>query len=384
MDWEISVAKNGENTLNLNGIQLYSNYRPREDAWRWVDAEFDESKSSYLLIGLGLGYHAERLIELATGKPVYVYYFDQQEYNYASIPQAVAKIPNIEFEDCQILLPNVWVKALSDHPLLPFLEDIKIRQVTFKNTAAFFEANFKENLKLQHLEEYPTYSNKIAFLIASGPSLNETIEWIEELKGKVDLFVVGSALKMLLKANIHPNATIISDPKPDIVQQIDGANYSGDLYYLSTANHNAVTKHGGKSYILFQEGYKDAERAAQQYNKPLIETGGSVSTSAISLLEILGYEKIILFGQDMGFSGTQTHASLSTSGRTVTKDLNIRAVKANDGSDLFTMPNFQVYARWIERKAKTMQSKLYTTSQKGVALEGVKYVNKQQLMNLLS
>lgn len=384
MDWELLTAKNGEATLSLNGVQLYSRYRPREDAWKWVDAEFDETKSSYLLIGLGLGYHAERLITLAGNKPVNVYYFEKYEYNFAPIEQAVRTIDHISFENCQILIPNVWIKALGEHPILPFLEDIKINQITYKQSAAIMEQNFNANVAFWSKEtQYPQYTNKTACLVASGPSLNETIEWLKEVQQHTYIFVVGSALKMLLTHGIQPDAVIISDAKANIVQQFNDTNYTGDLYFLSTANELAVKQHKGAAHILFQHGYLPAENVAAQYDMPLLETGGSVSTVAISLLEYLGFQTIILFGQDMGFEGNQTHAQFSTSGRQIKGTTNVRQVQANDGTIIYTTPNLHVYARWIEQKAARMTPKIYTTSAKGIALKEIEFVTKYKLLNCI-
>lgn len=385
MNWELSTAKNGEVTLSLNGVQLYSRYRPREDAWKWVDAEFDAAKSSYLLIGLGLGYHAERLLALACEKPVNVYYFDDYERQLAPLEQAISTIDHLNFDDCQILIPNVWIKALGEHPILPFLEDIKMNQMTYKRSADLMEHNFDANVAFWSKDtQYPCYTKKTACLVASGPSLNETIEWLKEAEGKTSIFVVGSTLKMVLAHSIQPDAAIISDAKANIVRQIDGTGYNGDLYFLSTANEQAVKKHNGPAYIMFQQGYPAAERLAAQYNMPVLETGGSVSTTAISLLEQLGFEQIILFGQDMGFSGNATHAQLSTSGRIVQDDTNIREVPANDGSVIYTTPNLHVYARWIEKKAARMSAKLYTTASKGVALQNIELINKEQFLNCIN
>lgn len=385
MVWEVSTAKNGEATLSLNGVQLYSRYRPREDARKWVESEFDATQSAYLLIGLGLGYHAERLIELAEGKPVYVYYFEEQEYTFSPIPEAVSDISQLDLSNIQILIPNSLMKAIGQHhPLLPYLEDIKINQTTYKKFASLMEENFKENKQLNDFEKcYPEKNKPIACLVASGPSLNKTIFALKDIQQDVDIYAVGSSLKMLLAHGINPRAVIISDPKNNIVHQLQGTNYKGDLYYLSTANYKAVKVHKGERYLLLQVGYQMAEELANQRNLPTMETGGSVSTVAISLLDYMNYEKIILFGQDLGFSQNKTHASGSTSGRTFSRDLNFKEVKANDGSFIYTTPNLQTYARWIEKKANRMKSKLYTTAKQGLSLPSVQFVLPSDLKKLL-
>lgn len=397
MNWEVATAKNGEATLTLNNYAVYSKYRPREDAWKWIDSEFEESMEQYFLIGLGLGYHAERLAQLAKGKRVIVYFFEELEYelflNNKESDNLLLKIEIIhdlkDFilnEKTQVLISGSWIKAIGpDHPLFTYLEDIKINQVTYKKFADLMENNFNKNLKMSPVtQHYPKYKKKIACLVASGPSLNKTVSWLRGIQENVEIFVVGSALKLLLLNGITPTAVIISDSKPSIVKQIEGSDYLGPLYYLSTANNETVLKHSGVSYILFQRGYPLAEQAAEKYNMPLFETGGSVSTVAISLLEYLEFEKIILFGQDLGFVGNQTHAQNSTSGRTVKNDTHLRTVIANDDSLIYTTSILQIYARWIEQKAKRMTSELYTTSEKGVFISKVPCVNSEELNSIVN
>ncbi len=384
MKWRVFDAKNGEKTLTLNDISIYSKYAPRRDAWKWVESEFDADKSTYLLIGLGLGYHAERLIQLANGKPVYVYYFSQEEYKLCPISQAVSEISEVDFSDCQILIPSVWIKALKNHFILPYLEDIKINQLSYKKFGSIMELNFKENIaNCPEKQDYPVYTKRVACLVASGPSLNDSIHWLKEIQYQTDIFVVGSALKLVLAHDIIPAGVIISDAKQNILNQLIDIDYKGPLFYLSTANEKAVKIHKGPKYLLLQSGYPLAEKMAVKYNLPLLETGGSVSTLSISLLEYFRFEKIILFGQDLGFSGNRTHADLSTSGRIITKDLNVRKVIANDGSEIFTTPNLQTYARWIEQKAKRMNSKLYTTAKKGTLLPSVELILPSNLKEVI-
>ncbi|MGG2084576.1 motility associated factor glycosyltransferase family protein [Lysinibacillus pakistanensis] len=397
MNWEVAAAKNGEATLILNNYSIYSKYRPREEAWKWIESEFDESMDQYFLIGLGLGYHAEKLVELAKSKRVMVYFFEKVEFELFLINngheelqlkmEIIHDLNGFTFsEKTQVLIPGSWLKAIGKgHPLFTFLEDIKINQTTYKKFAGLMEKNFYSNIhNPSGIRKYPKYKKKIACLVASGPSLNTTINWLKEVQDKVEIFAVGSALKMLLLNEITPTATIISDAKNSIINQIEGSEYTGVLYYLSTANEETVMKHQGRSYIIFQQGYPLAEAAAEKYRMPLLETGGSVSTVAISLLEYLDFEEIILFGQDLGFVGSQTHAKESTSGRTISGNLNIREVLANDGSFIHTTPNLQVYSRWIENKVKRMSKKLYTTSAQGVFIPKVLYISRKELNSIIN
>lgn len=383
MNWKVDLAKNGERTLELNDMQIYSKYRPREDAWKWVESQFDSTYTCYLLIGLGLGYHAEKLVSLANGKPVYVYYFDQQELNFTPIKEAVNDISHIDLQNCQILIPNAFLNALGNHPILPFLEDIKINQSSYKKFAYLMEQNFHTNVANELFEPYPTFYKKTACLIASGPSLNETIHWLKNIENQVDIYVVGSALKMVLAHQIKPTAVIISDAKLEITRQLENVDYTGPLFYLSTANSDAVQLHKGPRYLLCQEGYPAAELLASEKKLPLFETGGSVATTAYSLIEELGYKQLVLFGQDLGFLGNATHAEASTSGRIVAQTNSLVKIKANNGDIIYTTKNLQTYLRWFNSKMRNTTLTVMNTAYNGAKIDKASFINEQELYNLL-
>lgn len=384
MNWETVTAKNGELSLKLNGTFLYSRYHPREDAWRWIDAEFDATKKSYFLIGLGLGYHVERLLQLAQGKAVHVYYFDQKEKTLANFSNAINDIRHIDLSNgCQILIPNVWLKALGDHPLLPYLEDIKINQVTYKKTAHLLQENFEKNVQLQDFKSLSIMPKKSAVLVSSGPSLQETVSWLKNIERDVDIYVVGSALKFLLAQQIEPTAVVLSDPKSNIKSQLQSISYRGPLLYLSTTYHEVVEAYQGERHIICQRGYSSAETLADRLNLPLIETGGSVATVAFSIIEKLGYKTLILFGQDLGFVEHNTHVKGATSGRQVTSQVNVQTTRSNAGTSIYTLPNLQTYLRWFNYRIQDSSMHVYNTAHFGAQIEGANYINEQQVYDLV-
>lgn len=396
MQWKVSTAKNGESTLQLNNVAIYSNYRPSEDAIRWVIAEMDPNVSHYLLIGLGLGYHLQALSKLVSGKSITVYYFDQVEYELfkrnnralwwqQSHIQIVNDLKGIDFKDVQLLLPNAWLKAISEkHPLFSVLEVIKINQISYKKNAVAMLENFKHNSALGDEIIKVAQQKRLACLVAAGPSLDKTIAWLKRHQQEVDIFVVGAALKMLLANGILPKATVLSDANDDTINQFTDIHFSGELYYLSTANSKSILLHKGKRIILYQQGYKLAEQEAKEQNAPLIETGGSVGTTTFSLLEQLGYDRIVLFGQDLGFAGDTTHATLSTSGRDASTDLFLRKIKANDGSEINTTAMFQVFLYWYNEKMKQTKVKVFNTAVKGAKINKVPLIDEAEFTKIIS
>ncbi|MFJ7732322.1 motility associated factor glycosyltransferase family protein [Lysinibacillus sp. NPDC097231] len=396
MNWSLTSAKNGEPTLQLNGVSIYSNYRPIEDAKRWITSECDMKSNEFLLIGLGLGYHLKALAETVKGKRITVYYFDKKELeifysknkNVTWWQQEHIQITNIlnDFPihaDIQVLLPNVWLRAIGDgHPLFNILDIIKNNQMTYKKNSELMAINFKENMKLDDDGRYPAPTRKVACLVAAGPSLDETIHWLKDQQEYVDIYVVGAVLKKLVEHNIVPTATVISDANDSIAKQLFNVKYNGPLYYLSTANHRAVKSHSGKRYILFQQGYRLAEKVAKEKLCPIIETGGSVGTSTFSLLELLGYQTIILFGQDLGFVGNQSHATLSVS-RELNNSNRVREVLANNGRIINTTSNLYAFLHWYNVKMKSVKVDVYNTAESGAKINFTSVIDRNDFFEIV-
>lgn len=395
MKWSVEEAKNGESTLLLNGIQIYSKYRPIEDAHKFIRAEYDSSAENYVLIGLGLGYHLKSLLNFVSEKKIIVYYFSEIEMQIFKKHnpdnwwkklnvQIVKKINYIDISsNSQVILPNVWLKAIGqNHPLFSILEVIKINQISYKIFAHLLKDNFCKNKALNDDTIQSKVQKKVACLVAAGPSLNETVHWLKKKQQHVDIYVVGAALKTLLAHSIKPKATVLSDAGELTMQQFENTNFQGELYYLSTANHQSVLMHNGPRFILYQRGYRLAEKEAN--GKLIIETGGSVGTTTFNLLEQLGYKKIILFGQDLGFNDQYTHAEYSTSNKQVTSNEFLRTIQANDGSTIYTSPSLQTFKFWYDQKMQSTKVKVFNTASKGAKIANVPFINEQQFQRIIN
>lgn len=400
MNYLIKSAKNGELTLSLNNVYIYSKYNPVKDASKFIEKEYDYNSKGYILVGLGLGYHLEALLELEFKKKIIVIPLDKGDISlfkkYAPNPSIVtnnnvkiikSEITQKELMNYKIIIPNPWLKAIEcKHPLFTFLEDIKIRQISHKSYGNQMELNFNENIKNKDISvkhENDKYKGHIACLVASGPSLDKSLKQLEAIRKDSYILCVGSALRILLANNIEPNAVIITDCQESVIDQIKNINFKGKLYYLSTANHNVVKLHNGKREIIFQKGFMRAERIANQMGEPTLETGGSVATTGVSLLDYLGFKTVILFGQDLGFKQSRTHAINSTSGKPVLDVKLYRKIIANNDEYINTTSNLHTYLRWFEYKSKNTSLKMFNTALEGAKIEGIPYVKPEELMRLV-
>lgn len=378
MNWHIEEAKNEQKTVKLNDIYLYSKYNPQRDVEKFMTAEVDTTNKKFILVGLGLGYHLDYLVEHLENIEVQYILLDEQENElylenntkqYLQLPNVHAFKSEEEFnEQAQIIIPQSFLRAIGhNHPLFEFIEDIKIRQVSYKRFKEQMIKNFTENIK-RFTPLLKITTSKKAALVASGPSLNNTISWLQKHQKEFDIYCVGSALKVLLAHQIMPTAVFMTDAQHTMLEQID-MRYKGILYFLSTANYQAVSEHPGEKQILFQKGFTCAEKFAEQYEQPLFETGGSVATTTFSYIEWLGYKELYLFGQDLGFSEMQTHARGSTSGKGIKKYNQLLDVVANDHTIIHTTPNLLSYKRWFDQAFSKTSMKIFNTSERGAKLK---------------
>lgn len=397
MNYKVELAKNGEQTLTLNGISIYSKYDPRNDAYKFINKEYEKNATGYFLVGLGLGYHLEALLMLDKSKPVIVLALDEEELKIYSSNFSIEKSenvqiilnlePSINLSQYQIIIPLSWMKAIGHgHKLYNVLEDIKIRQMSYETFSVVLEKNFQANIKNNDpsIRKFKNiFQKKWACLVSAGPSLDATIELLGAAKDKCFVLAVGSALNTLLKSNVEPDAVIITDTQINVVKQLENRGYTGLLFYLATANHEMTLTHKGERIIIFQKGYPLSEVEAEKRNEDVLDTGGSVATTAFSLLEYLNFEKVILFGQDLGFKGNNTHSTLSTSGREVAKNISFRKVLANNGDYIHTTANLSTYHRWFERKARLSNVTFFNTSWDGAKIEGIPYISTKKLKEML-
>lgn len=386
MKWLVEEAKNGQKILKLNDTHIYSQYNPLKAVETYMETEIRTDTTNYILIGVGLGYHLDYLVEKLPNSTIQYLFLDCKEeelykqYNskqYIHLSNVQALENDAISNKAHIILPQTYVRAIEkgDTPeLYHFLQDIKIRQVSYKKRENQLLENFKHNTNYFKPLNKPCINIKrSAALVSAGPSLDETVSFLKIKSCNLDIYCVGSALRVLLKNGIVPKAVIITDSLDGIINQIP-LDFTGDLYFLSTANYKAVQQHIGKKQILFQEGFELAEEFANRYQQPLFSTGGSVATTTFSLIEWLGYKELYLFGQDLSFPSQQTHAKNSTSNREVGAYQKLIEIISNDGTKVHTTPNLITYKRWFDKAFQKSDIRIYNTAAKGAKLFNTTFI----------
>ncbi len=251
-----------------------------------------------------------------------------------------------------------------------FLEDIleKVKKVqrlvesemvqfnTQKKLSMNMAQNILHNMKYV-CEGYHTklllnaVSNKdAAILVAAGPSLNKNIQMLKKAKNRLFILAVDTAVKPLVKAGIKPDAFITIDAKKDLdLVEIDGAE-TIPVIAPATALYKIMDRQKAKK-IFYYDGYFLPYSIYFINDKvlPDVSTGGSVACSGFSLLHKLGYETIILVGQDLAFTDNKSHADGTFEEKMPTLDTEgMEMVKGNYVDKIPTRMDFRIFLNWFQ------------------------------------
>ncbi|MGN0513856.1 MAG: motility associated factor glycosyltransferase family protein [Lachnospiraceae bacterium] len=379
---------------------LASNINPFAEAEAFVCRYCNENVDNIIIYGAGCGYHIKALCDKFPYITVEVYESDVMLYNIfieffanyifpEGMPGNVKVVFDPDFSNlaAQLSQKNSNSAFIVHQPSLRLVKNKSIREKienyvvlfsTMKNSAQYLKGNFIKNIENDFntadslRDEFA--GNNIIF-IAGGPSLDEEIENIRSA-GNYIIVSVGTVFKKLMNNGIIPNYVIMTDPKPGMIKQVEGIDTTKTkLLYLSTCDYHAVLMFEGEKYMLFQQGYDEAEQMARSRNSFLVNTGGSVSTTAIDLFIKMNCKKVVCVGLDLALPGNRTHASETVEERTVDAQ-ELRKVKAVDGGMVPTLKNLDIYRNFIENDIKNQNVRFINAS-------GGAYINGMEHMKFL-
>lgn len=411
--------------------RLNSKYNPKEASMQYVSQfEKEVSYSVFFLLGFGDGRSIEALAQTLDETMTLIVYepsvaifqktletFDYTELLKKKNVYLIVESENmlqeylesgISFNNIRMLrlgiLPNydsIYPKECKHmlETMIYFMNKTKIYRNTIYNFREEFAAHalsnmydylwqtdthyLKERLAEEDLSDVP------AIIVAAGPSLNKNVQELKRAKGKALILVVDAALRAVVNAGITPDLGITIDARvPE--RFFEGINISAfPFVFEAISKEDIVRQHTGKHF------YDDFPcniiakivMEKKKYCLEEIPTGGSISTSAFSLVKALGFKKIVFIGQDLAFTGGQTYNSglkmEQKEDEQYQKKRVIVQVKGNDGTMLDTDYQMDMYRKWIENEILKLPEDItvINATEGGAKIEGAKVMTLKEVID---
>lgn len=280
---------------------------------------------------------------------------------------------------------NLWYaeKIMEKVKLLHHkLELMMINQNTGEKFSTHLAMNVLNNMKYI-CEGYHTKAlseampdRRVAILVSAGPSLNKNIQELKKAKNKAFILAVDTALKPLLKAGIKPDAFFTIDAQKPL-ELIEAEGVESIPVIAPTCASQAVMEHQKGKHIFFHDDY-DIPYFVYQVNGlefPRVTMGGSVACSAFSLLYKMGFETVILVGQDLAYSDNKSHADGTLQEKMPEEDTqDMIMVKGNYTDKVPTLVVFRLFIYWfndyIKGAKEHREFRVVNATEGGAYIEG--------------
>lgn len=189
-----------------------------------------------------------------------------------------------------------------------------------------------------------------AIVVSAGPSLNKNIQELKKAKNKAFIIAVDTAIKPLLKEGIVPDMFAIVDGlKPlDLIKVEECREIP--LITTDDAAKAVLEYHTGKKFF-YNQGRRYVNHIYELNNKVYVGmmVGGSVATLALALCCYVGFQTVILVGQDFAYTNNKSHADGTFKEKMDTVDTSkYKMVEGNCEKEVPTDEILSDYRIWFE------------------------------------
>ncbi|MEM7181157.1 MAG: 6-hydroxymethylpterin diphosphokinase MptE-like protein [Spirochaetota bacterium] len=341
---EVQKAKRDGYTLVIDGIYFHSKHNPQKEAERLIADLQDDTKNErlFLFFGAGLGYSVLQALQNKNCRVIWL------ERN-TGIAKAALSVLDFSqyFENnrLQLLLGDFGEEEM----FLKFKGTAKLSvtfithraSVTWKEeqylqlkficeqffhkkdvnvaTLAKFEKIWIRNM-LHNLPEllsmapmsllFDCAQGLPIVVVAAGPSLSESLADIRKYRDCFLLITVDTALHVLTHGGIEPDLIYSVDPQAINSAYLQG--YSGDalLAFDPTSTYHTLRLRSPVQGFFSASPFPLLNLLLKRMHihPGDVPFGGSVSTNALSLADLMGAAKSYLVGQDLAFTDGLAHS----------------------------------------------------------------------------
>lgn len=224
-----------------------------------------------------------------------------------------------------------------------------------------------------------------AILIAAGPSLDNNIEKLKQIKDSVFIMAVDTALNTVLKHDIIPDMTISVDGHKPLVLFEDERVKNIPISLSAISNAKIIEQSNAMRFYELEQG----EYLSAIYNilgKEIkgLPTGGSVANNACSLLVLMGFKTIIFMGLDLAYPEGVKHTKEAYHELTFIDKEKQEYIEIEDiwGNKVLTEENMNLYRKWFESYIKVMpQIRFIDATEGGALIHGTEIKNMDEVID---
>lgn len=389
--------------------------------------------SDILFYGMGMGYHIKAFVDQYPGLSFSIYepvpeVFYQFLCNADLKQMPLHLLKNIYIENCPED-PNIfcgqYVRKISNSVMvidLPayrtifpdkhktffaeFEKQINERRLSVATNSTFQKRwtinslkNFIQVLNSPNIlvEKKGYFRNKPAILVAAGPSLEEEIGNLRKIKedGLAYIFSVGTALNSLIQRQVYPHAACTYDPSEEnqifCKEVLEKGIKSIPLIFGSTVGYETLAKYPGpKSHMLISQDSLAAFylNAVNQERVESINDATTIAIITLQLLYKLGFNPIILVGQNLAYLDGKNYTAGSTypSQEAIQPEPN-NAVLVKDvyGNEVFSNHSYIRMRQQIENYLSHYTDiNIINTTKYGAHIEGTRFETLDTIISQLN
>lgn len=400
-------------------VRLNSAYDPANEARIWLDGQESISCASILLFGLGNGAFAKEVLmrkkttsRLLIYEPSPALFFYALEHidlrmffsepgvrviieginddMYSGVMEEMLTLENYE---SRVFLVAPQMERLFPESRQVFVErflDGVGRMMSNKNTTRRFIhlSPYNQLHNLKYLAEN-TVVPKLAkvwekdvpvVIVGAGPSLQDEVEILKQIKDKVFLFAVDSAMPFLLRNGVFPHAYICIEADKPMWFFEGKRTHTIPLFAKVDTTHKLLDMHTGVKIFGFDTGlpalvYDEYKVPASQYRY-----GGNGATSFFAVCKELGAKTVILVGQDMAYGpGEKTHVGLRNEEYVADSRF---VYENNKGEKVQSRQDWHRFIKWYENAIPVCKFEhVVNTSMNGVKLPGTEIMSLSEAVD---
>ncbi|MGR3765850.1 motility associated factor glycosyltransferase family protein [Rossellomorea sp. NS-SX7] len=425
----VENTKSEDETLKLTHsgkfLYLHSKYNPKVEAERLMAKQNGFEKYKHVLfIGVGLGYQIENFIKKYPDIKFSIYepnlevllrFLSKKDLNNLSVRKLQTIFTSGEEEQIrnELYLLDEHIKNSTYIFTLPAYEKLYIDEIglvtnTFKEmlkskrSEVATNTAFQKRWTLNAIKNFPvvlksanilhdvdknTFKDKPAIIVAAGPSLNDEIDNIKYIKenGLAYIFSVGSAINALINNGVYPDAACTYDPSEKnqvVLKAIKERNISNiPLVFGSTVGFETLEDYPGPLlHMITNQDTVSSKLLNTSQDIEVVFDAPSIAVVTFQLLTLLGFNTIILVGQNLSFqnnkryaSGIQyDHLSSEISEEDIKESITVKGVH---GELVLTNDTFMKMQNQLEMYIKQSPNvEVINTSKGGAHIEGTKFM----------